>query len=373
MVGRAVPSAPQPERRVRSLWRAEGSAPYLIVFLAGALFAGSSRAADSLVPEASSAKDPIIVDDKTDTVVRSALKWLASKQSPNGSWGLSDEEQRHPTAMTGYVLMAFQAAGQLPGEGEFGKNVTAGMQYLLDSTAGDGLMGNRNDGQYMYGHGVASIALAELYGQTRSPAMRPKLERVIKVIIASQNNEGGWRYRPIARDADISVTVLQVVALRAAKNAGLDVPQTTIDNAVKYVKSCYHAPSGGFTYQPNREPGFARTAAAIYSLQVCGLYEDEMVKKGSEYLIKNSKQTDQWFTYGNFYAAPAQYMIGGDTWRQWYTMMKDTLFKAVTTKGDTSYWDTKLDQGRGVGQIYCTAVYTMILAMPYHYIPLYQR
>src|SRR5258705_4596349 len=181
-------------------------------------------AAEPSMPDPSSGKDPVVVDDKTDAVIRGALKWLASKQSPNGSWGLSDEEQRHPTAITGYVLMAFQAAGQLPGEGEFGKNVTAGMQYLLDSTAADGMMGNRNDGQYMYGHGVASIALAELYGQTRSPAMRPKLERVIKVIIASQNNEGGWRYRPIARDADISVTVLQVVALRAAKNAGVDVP-----------------------------------------------------------------------------------------------------------------------------------------------------
>jgi len=318
-------------------------------------------------------KDPVVIDEKTEAVVKGALKWLASKQSPNGAWAMSEEEQRHPIAITGYTLMAFQAAGHLPGEGEFGRNVTAAMQYLLDSTAADGIMGNRNNGQYMYGHGVAAIALAELYGQTRSATMRPKLERIIKVIIASQNPEGGWRYRPIARDADISVTVLQVVALRAAKNAGLDVPQTTIDNAVKYVRKCYHPPSGGFTYQPNREPGFARTAAAIYSLQVCGLYDDEMVKKGSEFLLKNHKQQDQWFTYGNFYAAPAQYMLGGETWRQWYGIMKDTLLKAVTTRGDISYWETRLDQGRGVGQIYCTAVYTMILAMPYHYIPLYQR
>src|SRR5437868_9406440 len=218
--------------------------------------------------------------------------------------------------------MAFQAAGQLPGEGEFGKNVTAGMQYLLDSTSADGLMGNHNDGQYMYGHGVASIALAELYGQTRSPAMRQKLDRIIKVIIASQNNEGGWRYRPIARDADISVTVLQVVALRAAKNAGLEVPQATIDRAVGYVKRCHHAPSGGFTYQPNRDPGFARTAAAIYSLQVCGLYDEPMANRGAEYLLRNNKNHDQWFTYGNVYAAHALYVLGGDTLKTWYAEIK---------------------------------------------------
>jgi hypothetical protein len=234
-------------------------------------------------------------------------------------------------------------------------------------------MGNRNNGQYMYGHGVASIALAELYGQTRSAAIRPKLERVVKIIIASQNNEGGWRYRPIARDADISVTVLQVVALRAAKNSGLDVPQATLENAVKYVKKCFHPASGGFGYQPSREPGFARTAAAIYSLQVCGLYDDEMVKRGSEYLIKNNKDRDQWYTYGNFYAAPAQYMVGGDTWRKYYTETKDLLLKSISSKGDLYYWEPKLDQGRPVGSVYCTAVYTMILAMPYHYVPLYQR
>ncbi len=321
----------------------------------------------------SHAADPSRVDEKTDAIIKGSLRWLASKQLPSGAWGSSEDEVRHPTAITGYVLMAFMAAGNLPGEGEFGKNVAAGMQYLLDSTAPDGLIGNRNNGQYMYGHGVASIALAELYGQTRSASMRPKLERVIKIIIASQNSEGGWRYRPIARDADISVTVLQVVALRAAKNGGLDVPQTTLDNAVKYVKKCFHAPTGGFGYQPSREPGFARTAAAIYSLQVCGLYDDEMVKRGAEYLTKNSKDRDQWFTYGNFYAAPALYMVGGDTWRKYYDDTRDLLLKNITTKGEISFWEPRLDQGRPVGQVYCTAVYTKILAMPYHYLPLYQR
>jgi hypothetical protein len=318
-------------------------------------------------------KDEVVVDQKTEAVIKGALKWLAARQLPNGSWGSAPEEQQHPIAITGYVLMAFQAAGQLPGEGEFGKNVAAGVQYLLDATAPDGVMGNRNDGQYMYGHGVASIALAEMFGSTRSPAMKPKLERIIKLIIASQNNEGGWRYRPIARDADISVTVLQVVALRAAKNGGIEVPQATIDRAVKYVKSCYHAPSGGFCYQPSRDPGFARTAAAIYSLQVCGLYDDDMVKQGSHYLLKHYRSEDMWFTYGNFYAAPAQYMIGGVTWEKWYTQIKDVLLNNVSGKGEIFYWEPKLDQGRPVGAVYCTGVYTMILAMPYHYIPLYQR
>ena len=322
-------------------------------------------------------RDPIRVDEKTEPIIKGALKWLASKQAPNGAWGSTDMEQQYPIAITGYALMAFQAAGHLPGEGEYGKNVSLGMQYLLDSIATDGLMGNKNNGQYMYGHGVATIALAELYGQTKSPTVRVKLDKIVKVIVSSQNNEGGWRYRPIAYQADVSVTVLQVVGLRAAKNAGLDVPQATIDRAVDYVKKCQDPASGGFAYQPGQAPGFARTAAAIYSLQVCGLYDDPMVKAGSDYLFKNFKDSRaEWWTYGNFYAAPAQYMRGGETWAKWYTQYKETLLKKVTVKGDTAFWDpaeAQIDSGRNVGPVYATSVYTMMLAMPYHYIPLYQR
>jgi hypothetical protein len=249
------------------------------------------------------------------------------------------------------------------------------MQFLLDSMQADGTFLPRH-GQYMYGHGVATIALAELYGQTRSPSMRPKLEKAVKVILGSQNHQGGWRYHARPNDADISVTVLQVVALRAAKNAGLDVPQESVDKAIKYVQSCYEERTGGFCYQPGKGAGFARTAAAIYSLQVCGQYDDRTVKTGSQYLLKENKpgrgKGSEWFTYGHFYAAPAQYMIGGDTWKQWYKDMQEILIPRSKRAGDLVFWDTELDR-RAVGPLYCTAVYATILAMPYHYIPLYQR
>ncbi|MBK8002013.1 MAG: hypothetical protein IPK15_25770, partial [Verrucomicrobia bacterium] len=134
-------------------WRA------MLVALLG--FAVSIQAAES------TKRDAVVVDEKTETIIRGALKWLASKQLANGAWGSTGEEQRYVVAMTGYTLMAFQAAGQLPGEGEFGKNVTLGMQYLLDQISPEGLIGNRNGGQYMYTHGITAIALGELYGQTK--------------------------------------------------------------------------------------------------------------------------------------------------------------------------------------------------------------
>ena len=280
----------------------------------------SARAEDAPPP----ATDSVVVDAPTEAVIQGALRYLADQQAGNGSWTTQGKKGEHPIAMTGYVLICFLASGNLPEEGDYAKQVNEGMKFLLDSLLPDGTFRGVDGGKYMYNHGIATLALAEIYGQTKSPAMRTKLQRAVQLIVTTQcsklPNSGGWRYRPRPDDADISVTVMQVVALRAAKNAGIDVPQRTIDEAIEYVKRCSVVNEGG-----------------------------------------------QWWTYGSNYAAPAQYMIGGETWKRWYAAMHDKLLKTVKKNGDQSYWEGE------VGAVYCTAVHATILAMPYHYIPLYQR
>ena len=340
----------------------------ILTALALALFANAS--VFSAGNEAT--QDTVVVNAETEAAINGALKYLAASQDSSGGWPSNPGtgSQQHGVAMTGYVLMALLAAGNLPEEGEYSKNVTLGMQFLLDQLQPDGTYRDPKGHDYMYSHGIATIALAELYGQTRSPQIRPKLERAIKLIIGAQNKEGGWRYEPHPRDADISVSVLQVVALRAAKNAGLDVPQTTIDEAIKYVRSCWDEKKGAFAYRPHENPGFSRTAAAIYSLQVCGQYDDPLVLKGSEFLFKN-RNDHQFYSYGHYYAAPAHYMIGGETWRNWYEGERAQILKEALRKGDQIHWDAARDGGPG--SIFSTAVNVVILAMPYHYVPLYQR
>jgi hypothetical protein len=319
----------------------------------------------------------VVVDPATESVIRGALRFLASKQSSAGSWQSSSGN--HHAAITAYALICFMSTGNLPGEGEFGATVTKASEFLLSCCRPDGYIAHSAGESNMYGHGIAAIALAELYGQTRDPTIRPKLQRAITLIVNTQNSEGGWRYQPRVADADLSVTVLQVVALRAAKNGGLEVPQQTIDRAVRYVKACGDERTGGFRYMPReRRAGFARTAAAIYSLQVCGMYDDPMVAAGSKFLFdrfgKGNEDafSGEWFTYGNFYAAPAQYMIGGETWKRWYGRVKPTLLAHVRRQGELCYWQP-IDRERGVNDVFATAVYTTVLAIPYGYLPLYQR
>ncbi len=344
--------------------------------LSAALIATQAIAYPALAADSAPAAKPadvadVVMDAQTEQTIQGALRYLAGKQSPSGAWSEAD----HPVAFTAYVMMAFLAAGNLPGEGEYGKAMARGTQYLLDCVGPNGYISSaraaagKKDSN-MYDHGIASIVLGEIYGQTKDPNVHVKLQQAIKLIVSAQDSTGGWRYQPRPSGADISVTVLQVVALRAAKNAGLDVSQDVIEKAVAYVRSCSDPASGGFCYQPkNRQPGFARTCAAIYSLQVCGKYDDPLIERASKF-IDGKKDDREWFTYGHFYAAPAKYMIGGQTWKDWYGYMNRKLMTAVKRNGDQCYWEP-ID-GK-FNSVYATGVYTMILAMPNHYVPLYQR
>src|SRR4029079_3264391 len=103
--------------------------------------------------------------------------------------------------------------------------------------------------------------------------VRDKLARAVRLIVSTQNMDGGWRYQPKVSEADISVTICQVMALRAARNPGLGFPNETIDRCIDYVKRSQNA-DGGFMYMLTGGPSrFPRSAAGIVGLFSAGLYE----------------------------------------------------------------------------------------------------
>jgi len=316
-------------------------------------------------------QDPVVTPE-TREVIEGALAWLASKQNADGSW---DYNGANKAAITAYVLHAFLSAGHLPGEGRFASETSRALELLISRSRADGYLGA--DGGNMYGHGIATMVLGEIYGQSTDPRLKDVVSRALQVIVRSQSQRGGWRYQPEPVDDDVSVTVLQVVALRVGRNAGFAVPQATIDRAIVYIRSCQDKDSGGFKYRPEqRDVGFARSAAAIYSLQVCGVYDDPAVRAGQAYIEKNFAQGKgprvQWWTYGQFYAAPAMYMIGDDAWRNWYAGISELLLSKVNREGDLAYWRS-LDEREAVNDVYSTAVYVSILSVPLGALPTYQR
>ena len=185
----------------------------------------------------------------------------------------------------------------------------------------------------MYSHGFGTLFLAEAYGMTHRPEIREKLQKAVRLIIDTQNTEGGWRYQPVRRDADLSVTICQINALRAARNAGLYVPKETVENCIRYVKQSQN-PDGGFRYMlQGGASSFPRSAAGRRrALQRRRSTTRKEVEAGIAYLkqfmpeIKLGSRYSHYF-YGHYYAAQAMWIRGGDDWTHWYPAIRDELVR----------------------------------------------
>jgi squalene cyclase len=322
-----------------------------------------------LAPAGARAVPPPRQEAKMDEVTRQAtakgLQWLASKQNQDGSW--SDGGYQHNTAITAFALLAFLSQGNLPGQGLYGPEVARGARFLMAAARPDGyLIGAR--GGNMYGHGMATLALAELWGNTGDDEVRPVLEKAVKLIVGSQSPEGGWRYEPNRQGADISVTIMQVMALRAAKNAGLEVPDKTLKQAIAYINRCYLPQAGGFTYQPGSgQPGFARTAAGLCVLFLSGEYKAQQIPRAVQYLKAHFGARPHYW-YGHYYAAHAMHQVGGKDWDDWYARLRRELLPLQAPDGG---WSRNREDG--VGPVYQTSIAVIVLSVPAHYLPIFQR
>jgi hypothetical protein len=305
-------------------------------------------------------KDRVKMDEATKRAVAKALRWMKDQQNPDGSWG--------NTAITGFALLAFMANGHLPNQGEYGPEVARGVRYLLACTRADGyILGDR--GGNMYCHGMATLALSQVYGMTGDEDVRKALKKAVDLIIRSQNHEGGWRYDPSPTGADISVTIMQVMALRGAKDGGIHVPDRVMADAVRYINRCYDRRTGGYRYQPfSSGPGYARTAAGVCLLYLSGEYDAAEIRASVEYL-ERTEDDRQHYWYGHYYAAHALNQVGGEVWEKYYDRMKTTLLAGQRASGE--WYDQRREAGYGA--TYQTSIAVLILSVPTHYLPIYQK
>jgi hypothetical protein len=310
-----------------------------------------------------------MVTPEADRAIQSGLAWLAKQQEPNGSFGSGT--YRGNIAVTSLAGLAFMAGGSSPGRGPYGANVDKALAYVMTNTSPAGFIAVAAASTHgpMYSHGFGSLFLAEAYGMTRRPEIREKLQKAVRLIIDTQNNEGGWRYQPVRNDADVSVTICEINALRAARNAGLFIPKETVDACIKYVKQAQN-PDGGFRYMlQNGASAFPRSAAGVVALQSAGVYDDKEVAEGIAYLkqfmreIKLGSRYSHYF-YGHYYAAQAMWIRGGADWDEWFPAIRDELVGRQSAAG---YWNDNICNEYG------TAMALIILQMPNNFLPIFQR
>jgi hypothetical protein len=305
------------------------------------------------------------MDETTRQATARALQWLANKQNPDGSWG--EGAYQHSTAITSFTLLAFMSQGHLPGQGLYGPEVAKGARFLMAAARPDGYIVGARGGR-MYDHGMATLALAELWGNTGDDTIKPILEKAVNLTVRCQSAEGGWRYDPNPFGADISVTIMQVMALRAAKNGGLHVPDQTLKKAIRYINRCYLPHIGSFTYQPGSgQPGFARTAAGLCVLFLSGEYKAQQIPRAVQYLKANFGGRPHYW-YGHYYAAHAMHQVGGKDWVDWYARLKKEMLPQQAPDGSFSRGPAD-----GVGNTYQTAIAVIVLSVPMDYLPIFQR
>jgi hypothetical protein len=336
-----------------------------------------------------------------EAATRRGLAYLARNQSKDGFWTgdvgfkvnasyrITHENSAHP-GITGLALMAFLACGEVPGKGRYGAAVDRAVDYLLRCTEENGFIWN--NGTRMYSHAFATLALAEVYGMSTRKDVRTALERSVNLIADSQNSEGGWRYKPFAQESDMSITVCQVMALRAARNSGIHVPRNVIDDAVKYVRLSARAlgeqshwrrfrsrryglfNTGVFKYQmrPDARASFALTAAGVTTLYGAGIYQDPLLERGLNFMsahfqeYNDNFQQHYFFYYGNYYAVQAFYIAGGNRWAHYRRKITAFLLSGQSSEGS---WTCPT----GPGKNFATSVSVLILGIPFQYLPIFQR
>ncbi|MEZ6089672.1 MAG: prenyltransferase/squalene oxidase repeat-containing protein [Pirellulaceae bacterium] len=319
---------------------------------------------------------PTVNDSYTpmiDQAIQRGLTSLVAHQTPEGSFqdGRGTGLGRN-VAVVSLAGLALLSRGSLPGRGPHAQTVDRCVDYIAKACQDDtGFIVVRESVSRgaMYGHGFATLFLAEVFGISNRNDLQRKLAAAVGLIVQSQNPEGGWRYEPQPRDADLSVTICQMMALRAARNAGVFVPAETIQRAVDYVRRCQN-PDGGFMYQlSGGESRFPLTAGAIVALQNAGRYRGRELDDAYAFLANRashnlSPQRNNYFFYAHYYSAQAYWQQGGDAWTKWYRELSDVLLQNQLDDGS---WLDYTDR------TYATAMACIILNTPRSLLPIFQR
>jgi Prenyltransferase and squalene oxidase repeat len=315
------------------------------------------------------------IDQQVNASIDRGLAYIVSKQKKDGGWHSNN-------AHNALAMLAMMGRGHTPGRGRYPDVLENGKKFLLANAQDNpkGYLAQLGGGS-MYEHGLCTLALAEMYGMDADPELEARLRAAVSLIERTQSPKGGWRYSPAPDNQDLSVTVMQIVALRAANNAEIPVSQAVIDKAIAYVKSCSY-PAGGFGYEGPAQDG-PTSAAGVLSLQLLGKPDDPGIPKTMGYLktfLRNTPK-EQWDTHGlsyffyfHYYAMQAHYQYGGVMWNDWHPKVRDALLMKQNTDGS---WDIPSGSSEAAhgdpNKVYSTAMACLVLDIYLHFLPAYQR
>lgn len=314
----------------------------------------------------------LAASEASDLAIERGLPALVRMQRPDGSFGDGN-------AITALAGMALLAGGHTPTRGSLREHSMRALRSVMArQDPYSGYLGA--DYGNMYAHGFATLYLAECYGMAPEVPVRRALETAVELIHKSQNQEGGWRYTPTPVDADISVTICQVMALRGAYNVNIggQASQDVIARALGYVRRCANS-DGSFSY--TSQGGFngggaesvPRTAAGAMCLIGAGKVDagDALLGPALAFLRRHvethlAARGDHYW-YGQYYASQAMFHSPDPAdWERYWDKAWRTISARQNAEG---LWPSD----EGGGPAYATAMALIILQIPNGYLPIFQR
>lgn len=314
-----------------------------------------------------------VVPREVREMVERGLQYLVEAQEDSGAWRKSSDPG---SGTTGLALLALLASGEDPNFGKYSAPIRKGLKNIVRSQNADsGYVGSS-----MYHHGFAMLALAEAYGvvdekdlwagdqSSKSRSLGEALELCVRCAVTSQNANplGAWRYSPSGRDADTSVSGAVLVGLLAARNAGIEVPDKSIDRAIQYYTSMtggngivgYSGGMGGFGESIAR----SSIACLVYSIaKRRDLKQFEAVK---QYVTTNLTEQSNYPEYARYYHAQALFQVDLDVWDKWN---RGVIRKLKSEQNDDGSFQGQL------GPVNSTSLSILALALNYRFLPIYER
>jgi hypothetical protein len=298
-----------------------------------------------------------ILPEQVDRMYLKGLDYLARTQLPAGNWA---DAVSGPAAIPALAVVSLLAHGDDPNFGPYSQTIHRGLDFLLkqqDQKTG-------YIGPTMYNHGFATLALAESYGAVNDDRLGPALQKAVRLILASQaaNPAKAWRYSPEATDADTTVSGAQMVALLAARNAGVPVPEKSIQDGLRFYFSV-QTPDGGIGYISPTAPNATRTAIGCLVMALAKEKDSAAFKSAFQFL-KNAGSDLTYPAYFRYYASQAFFQASPEAWNNWNHDNINTLRASQTADGS---WHGSF------GATFETACSLLSLALNYRYLPIYER
>jgi hypothetical protein len=325
----------------------------------------------------------------TERAVNAALSWIARHQNPEGSWSIMHNTKackdggcngggsaKSDVGATAMGLLPFLASGQTHmNKGLYQATVTKGLQYLVRIQKQNGALSPAS-GHEMYEHGLATIALCEAYGMTQDPKIGYAAQAACDYLVAAQNPQGGWRYKPRAADTDTSVVGWCVMGLKSGVMAGLKVnPEILTKAKTDLEKASSGYKKGKFGYSPGRPATPAMTGAGLLCMQYLGTpRESGQIGEGIEYLMANQPDQKKTNCYYWYYATQVLHNVPGPEWETWNRKMRRILVDTQERGGcKEGSWNPAGDPwGDNGGRLMVTSLSCLTLEVYYRYLPLYK-